>query len=71
MIEGKIQIFGLSLHDYFAGQALAGIAPLPWSWDAADADKRASYVEDSARTAYAIADAMMRERDPEKGTRNG
>lgn len=46
---------GMSLRDYFAGQAIAGSADgqgVPPSW-----------VEDYARSAYQIADAMLKARE--------
>lgn len=44
---------GMSLRDYFAGQALAGCASIESGWESLDA---------VAEAAYALADAMMRER---------
>lgn len=44
---------GMSLRDYFAGQALAGLNAVPESNMTA---------EDEARWAYASADAMLKER---------
>lgn len=43
---------GMSLRDYFAGQALAGLT-----------NGRRENVEVFAREAYAVADAMLAERD--------
>lgn len=44
---------GMSLRDWFAGQALAGIKPEPSCWTPADLAARA----------YVIADAMIAERN--------
>lgn len=45
--------FGMTLRDWFAGQALAGIlATLPTQYD----------IKDNAEDAYAYADAMLAER---------
>ncbi len=56
--EGHV---GMSLRDWFAGQALAGI----WAGDApVYAHKLAeSNLEARAKTAYAMADAMLAERE--------
>jgi len=50
--------YGMTLWDYFAGQALAGIIASDCS------DKMA--VEPRAKLAYRIADAMLAEREKEK-----
>lgn len=50
---------GMSLRDYFAGQALSAIAADP---DVRGAEDVRAYVP-VARMAYAIADAMLRERE--------
>ena len=57
---------GMTLRDYFAAAAIARMLPLdythtenvlgPEAWEA-------KYVSNIAKTAYAIADAMLRERD--------
>lgn len=60
---------GMTLRDYFAGQALAGIMANPHRW--ADIEKRylkgdLSYDEASkvnATKAYSIADAMLKDRE--------
>lgn len=44
---------GMSLRDWFAGQALAGLCALPCAVDP----------EKDARLAYKLADAMLRERE--------
>jgi len=51
---GKVHFRGMTLRDYFAGQALAGICASGQAMPAAD--------ELTARTAYQIADAMLTER---------
>lgn len=48
---------GMTLRDWFAGQALAGIL-------AADPSSMMGY-DDVARSAWALADAMMKERERE------
>lgn len=50
---------GLSLRDWFAGQALAGFLAHPE--DTCDPEKSATW-------AYTIADAMLAARDEEQGT---
>lgn len=45
---------GMTLRDYFAGQALAGLCSITW--------KEGTTAEDIARMAYADADAMLKER---------
>lgn len=52
--------FGMTLRDWFAGQALAGMLPnedMPWSSDHAEIE--ASTI---ANAAYELADAMLAER---------
>lgn len=44
---------GMSLRDYFAGQALVGCASIECGWESIDAMAVAS---------YALADAMLKER---------
>ena len=55
---------GMTLRDYFAGQALAGMLP------ARDESGRVAYVEltpdEIAKSAYKIADAMLAERGESK-----
>lgn len=51
---------GMSLRDYFAAQALIAMAP-------AASERRLGDIE-VAQCAYALADAMMREREKEGGT---
>lgn len=55
-IDGHTE-YGMTLRDYFAGQALAGIAAnsyTPWTPDAADISD-----ETLAKSAYDLADAML------------
>ena len=52
---------GMTLRDYFAAKALSGIGVLPWS-ERGSMDGFAEYCSASARTAYAVADAMLAER---------
>lgn len=47
---------GMSLRDWFAGQALAGIVANP---------ARMGIIEEAASTAYAYADAMLAARQPD------
>ena len=57
---------GMSLRDYFAGQALAGLNTLPTSINRAwqtEVDSRGGIAALRARCAYADADAMIAERD--------
>lgn len=56
----KVYHHGMSLRDYFAGQALTGLCSLQdgtglWQYDAKGA----------AESAYEVADAMLAERDKE------
>ena len=44
--------FGMTLRDYFAGQALAGV---PWSYEIS--------LKDQAKQCFQIADAMIAERE--------
>lgn len=53
---------GMSLRDYFAGQALPGLVTCEPVADEADSDAPARQV---AKDAYRIADAMLAERDRE------
>jgi hypothetical protein len=48
---GALPLYGMSLRDWFAGQALAGIANPNMTYDRA------------AASCYAAADAMLRERN--------
>ena len=51
--DGQVNIsFGISLSDYFAGQALAGIVTRP-----------VAKIEGCAELAYKVADAMLKERE--------
>lgn len=64
---------GMSLRDWFAGQALVGLLGHP-TWWGQERDEDGSFPFDSpgsensevARTAYWIADAMLAERAKEK-----
>ena len=51
---------GMSLRDYFAAAALNRL--LAWDF-AADMEKFPKYSTNAAQTAYAMADAMLAERD--------
>ena len=59
---------GMSLRDWFAGQAMNGLAsdtgddPLPLSHDDTPDTARRRYWEAIAATSYEIADAMLKER---------
>lgn len=46
---------GMSLRDYFAGEVLKGYASNPSGWDIS--------LGEVARTAYSLADDMMKERE--------
>ena len=57
---------GMSLRDYFAGQALAGLNALPSSTNPAwqkEVESRGGISALRAKCAYADADAMIAERD--------
>jgi hypothetical protein len=56
-----VQHMGMGLRDWFAGQALAGMG-----WVAATP----TAVENKAKAAYEIADAMLREREKDRGGKN-
>lgn len=59
IIGDKLFDEGLTLRDYFAGQALAGILNFePGSYEVADEIAAAA-----AKSSYSIADAMLRERE--------
>lgn len=49
---------GMTLRDYFAGQALAGMSWYPWS-DKASMEVYDEYRRHAARTAYGMADALL------------
>ena len=51
---------GMSLRDYFAGQALIAVAS---RWQGTIGDIDGDAMERSAMMAYEIADAMLKERD--------
>jgi hypothetical protein len=53
---------GMSLRDYFAGQAIASIPIRNWDHLGKDADIITAW----ARCAYAIADAMLLARSPQE-----
>jgi len=50
---------GMTLRDWFAGQALAGMNAADWQWDDGKLDM--------AKAAYAQADAMLLERRENNG----
>ena len=52
---------GMTLRDYFAAKAVSGMDALPWS-ERGNMDGFSEYCSAAARTAYAIADAMLAER---------
>ena len=57
----RMESYGMSLRDYFAGQALAGFT--------AAHDEEGTWMSDpvcAAREAYLTADAMLAEREKEK-----
>jgi hypothetical protein len=54
---------GMTLRDYFAGQAIASIPNRVWD-DVGNAD---AMIKAWARCAYAVADAMLVERSPSPG----
>lgn len=56
---------GMTLRDYFAGQALIRVIPTEGWVDHAVRKEAAT----AARQAYAIADAMLAERKPKDGAR--
>ena len=61
-----VTVGGMSLRDYFAGQALAGLNALPVSTNPAwqkEVDSRGGVAALRAKCAYADADAMIAERD--------
>ena len=57
---------GMSLRDWFAGQALAGRYPMDDEFSSC-LREGASYDKHAARVAYAIADAMIAERERQDG----
>lgn len=54
-----VQVSGMTLRDWYAGQALAGIATL-WLTASGDAAETAT---DTAKVAFTIADAMIAKRN--------
>jgi hypothetical protein len=52
---------GMTLRDYFAGQALAGIVTNKDNWNIGN--KAATRTDEYAKVAYALADAMLAERE--------
>ncbi len=54
---------GMSLRDWFAGQALVGIAHWNRQQGGSYADVCSLELEDNARLAYQFADAMLAERE--------
>lgn len=60
---GQPSSSGMSLRDYFAGQALTGILGNPQTPKTANKNGRISFVAvDASRAAYEAADAMIAER---------
>ena len=57
---GGAHRFGMSLRDYFAGQALSSIPLRSWDYLSAEGDKVRAW----ATLAYAVADAMLAARSP-------
>ena len=57
--SGEPLEYGMSLRDWFAGQALAGILA---------GDAHGSVVDDEVRTAFRYADAMLQARDAKEPT---
>ncbi len=61
---------GMSLRDYFAGQALLAIThhkhDLLYKIVSGVADQRTAAQQDTASIAYALADAMLAEREKDK-----
>ena len=51
----------MSLRDWFAGQALKQI--MPWDFDSPTGASLTKYADNIAKTAWAIADAMLKERE--------
>ena len=51
--------YGMSLRDYFAGQALAGVLANPFYVEAAYEAKANDFVDMMATKAYVFADAML------------
>jgi hypothetical protein len=56
---------GMSLRDYFAAHALAGLLPRRWEDD--NGKVPANMHEIWAISAYKLADAMLKEREPQSG----
>lgn len=58
---------GMSLRDYFAAHYLGGMTPWQWDWDKPEKNQPAEeYLANVAKSAYAMADAMLRARDEER-----
>lgn len=51
---------GMSLRDYFAGQAMIGISPLYWG---TPGQQDVVSADDVAETSYELADAMLKARE--------
>jgi len=60
--ECKSESPDMSLRDWFAGQALAGMCASDYWSENAQADKRI-YTDPLANGAYAVADAMLKARE--------
>jgi hypothetical protein len=62
-IKERYPVSGMTLRDWFAGQALAGLASewqtIPGSYE--------DTIGGAARTAYGLADALLAERDKPEG----
>jgi len=54
---------GMTLRDYFAAKALQGMSANPADVHDADKETYDEYVEEIARCAYKLADAMMKARE--------
>jgi hypothetical protein len=55
---------GMSLRDWFAGQALAGIMGPNYDWFTSGSSETGSRAHEAAFFAYAMADAMLAARNP-------
>ena len=53
---------GMSLRDWFAGQALAGMAASPYWCENVQANRK-DYTDSLAEAAYAMADSMLKARE--------
>ena len=60
-MEREVWQTGMTLRDWFAGQALAGLLSQP------DFDSHHDDAEDMARDLYEMADAMLAEREKRNG----